>query len=88
MTTINEKLTRVDNNISNLKNILGISQDAEIEEIEKKINPEIGYIMKDYNESGYPTTLFINGITRLPQYLCECDTDKTTLLSYLSNIIV
>lgn len=47
MSSINEKLTRIDNSISGLKSALGISQEAQIETIEEKINPEKGLLITE-----------------------------------------
>lgn len=68
MSSINEKLTRIDNSISSLKSTLNISQNAEIEAIEKKIIPDVGFVIKEYDKNGYPTEIKLIGMTNLPDY--------------------
>lgn len=80
MGSINEKLTRIDNNISSLKNTLGISQDAKIETIEEKIIPKKGFIINEWDDNGnainityygnYPTFAFAMGNTSVSENDC------------------
>lgn len=61
MASINEKLTRVNENISNLKTKLKLDKNAQIEDIEKALDPEIGFKASDFDSNGYAKTLDIYG---------------------------
>ena len=78
MSSINEKLTRLDNSSSSLKSTLNISQNAEIEAIEKKIIPDVGFVIKEYDKNGYPTEIKLIGMTNCIFILLLFITSRST----------
>lgn len=82
MTSINEKLTRVDESISSLKNKLNLDKNTQIEDIEKALDPEIGFKASDFDSNGYAKTLDIYGYPSIEKgYLSFSGTSN-----YLKNV--
>lgn len=87
MTSINKKLTRIDENISNLKNILEIPQDTEIEAIEKKLQPEKGIIITECNDNGFPSKIKMYGWKDyIPSYFFGMNMNEDRVMSRITDI--
>lgn len=80
---ISTKLKRIEENISNLKSLLGVKEEGQIEDIEKILNPETGLVitkrdengnaveatLKSYGDAGYPEKLMLTG-----SFFDKCET--------------
>ena len=79
---ISTKLTRVEESISSLKNKLNLDKNIQIEDIEKALDPEIGFKASDFDSNGYAKTLDIYGYPSIKRgFLSFSGTNN-----YLSNV--